>query len=117
MAPTGRRHMGDPVGLVAARLDALGRREVMDQARQQTPAMRSVTAGTAVTAMGRNGLGVVHQPLDLVPRHAGSSRLLSGCTGGAPLGNGPWGTTSPTRPSLCSGSWGHRMRGALRHYA
>jgi hypothetical protein len=87
MAHTGRRHMGDPVGLVAARLDALGRREVMDQARQQTPAMRSVTAGTAVTAMGRNGLGVVHQPLDLVPHvcpQTPLARLCASCIDATP---------------------------------
>jgi transposase len=47
--------------------DALGIAEVRDQATQQTPERRLVTAGHAVTAMGLNGLGFVTQPLDLVP--------------------------------------------------
>jgi hypothetical protein len=46
--------------------DELGIAEVIDQATQQTPEMRLVTAGHAVKAMVLNGLGFVNQQLYLV---------------------------------------------------
>jgi transposase len=47
--------------------EELGITEVIDQATQQNPAMRSVTAGHAVKAMVRNGVGFINQQLYLVP--------------------------------------------------
>jgi len=47
--------------------EELGITEVIDQATQQNPAMRIVTAGHAVKAMVLNGLGFVNQQLYLVP--------------------------------------------------
>jgi hypothetical protein len=58
----------DHRGLVAGMCEALGMGDVVDQATQHNPEMRLVTAGHAVTAMVRNGLGVVHPPRELVPR-------------------------------------------------
>jgi hypothetical protein len=63
-----RSHVLDHLGLVAGMFDALGMGEVMDQATQQNPERRIVTAGHAVNAMVLNGLGCVNQHLDLVPR-------------------------------------------------
>jgi Domain of unknown function (DUF4277) len=60
--------------------EALGITEVIDQATQQNPAMRMVTAGHAVKAMVLNGLGFVNQQLDLVPhffQHKPLSRLIA----------------------------------------
>jgi Domain of unknown function (DUF4277) len=48
--------------------EALGLGDVIDQATPQHPARPIVTAGTAVKAMGLNGLGCVPQRLDLVPQ-------------------------------------------------
>ncbi len=62
-----RTQIFDPLGLVAAMFEALGITEVMDQATQQDPEMRIVTAGHAVTAMVLHGLGFLNQPLYLVP--------------------------------------------------
>ena len=70
----------DHLGLVAGMFEALGITEVIDNATQQDPAMRSVTAGHAVKAMVLNGLGVVHQPLSLVPhffQHTPIARLIA----------------------------------------
>jgi transposase len=47
--------------------EELGITEVIDQATQQNPEMRIVTAGHAVKAMVLNGLGFVNQQLSLVP--------------------------------------------------
>jgi transposase len=47
--------------------EELGITEVIDQATQQNPAMRLVTAGHAVKAMVLNGLGFLNQQLYLVP--------------------------------------------------
>jgi transposase len=47
--------------------EELGITEVIDQATQQDPEMRIVTAGHAVKAMVLNGLGFVNQQLYLVP--------------------------------------------------
>jgi transposase len=60
--------------------DELGSGEVLDQATQQHPAMRIVTAGHAVKAMVLNGLGFVNQQLYLVPRffqNKPTSRLVT----------------------------------------
>jgi transposase len=58
----------DHLGLVAGMFDALGMGAVIDQATQQNPELRDLTAGAAVTAMVRNGLGCINQALYLVPR-------------------------------------------------
>jgi transposase len=82
MRLTYRSHILDHLGLVAAMFDELGIAGVMDQATQQHPAMRIVTAGTAVKAMVLNGLGFVNQQLDLVPhffQHQPTARLLASC--------------------------------------
>jgi len=47
--------------------EELGITAVLDQATQQNPETRLVTAGPAVQAMGLNGLGCLTQPLSLVP--------------------------------------------------
>jgi transposase len=57
----------DHLGLVAGMFEELGITEVIDQATQQDPAMRIVTAGHAVKAMVLNGLGFINQQLYLVP--------------------------------------------------
>src|SRR5215510_6618115 len=62
-----RTQVLDHLGLVAGMFEELGITEVMDQATQQDPEMRIVTAGHAVKAMVLNGLGFLHQPLYLVP--------------------------------------------------
>src|SRR4029453_1866438 len=70
----------DPLGLVAGRFAELGSTEVIDKATQQDPALRIVTAGHAVTALGLHGLGLLNQPLSLVPhffQHKPLSRLIA----------------------------------------
>jgi Domain of unknown function (DUF4277) len=60
--------------------DALGMGEIIEQATPQHPERRELTVGAAVTAMVRNGLGCIHQALDLVPRcfpQQPTSQLLS----------------------------------------
>src|ERR671933_1437241 len=57
----------DHLGLVAGMFEELGITEVIDQATQQNPEMRIVTAGHAVKAMVLNGLGFLNQQLYLVP--------------------------------------------------
>jgi transposase len=77
-----RSQVLDHLGLVAGMFDELGIGEVIDQATQQTPEMRIVTAGHAVKAMVLNGLGFVNQQLYLVPRFfqdKPTSRLLAPC--------------------------------------
>lgn len=66
--PTYRRQVLDHLGLGAGMVDALGLGDVIDRATQQNPARRDLTAGEAVKAMGRNGLGCINQALSLVPR-------------------------------------------------
>jgi transposase len=75
-----RTQSWDHLGLVAGRCEALGIAEVIEQATQHDPERRMVTAGHAVKAMGLNGLGLLTQPLDLVPhffQHKPSSRLIA----------------------------------------
>lgn len=70
----------DHLGLVAGMCDALGMGDVIDQATHQHPAMRDLTAGEAVNAMVRNGLGCINQALYLGPRffqHKPTSRLMA----------------------------------------
>jgi hypothetical protein len=55
----------DHRGFVAGMFDELG---IIDQATPQHPEMGLVTAGHAVNAMVLKGLGLVNQPLALVPR-------------------------------------------------
>jgi transposase len=77
-----RSQVLDHLGLVAGMFDELGIGEVIDQATQQNPEMRIVTAGHAVKAMVLNGLGFVNQQLYLVPRFFQDkpiSRLLTPC--------------------------------------
>ncbi len=57
----------DHLGLVAGMFEELGIGEVIDEATQQKPEMRIVTAGQAVKALVLNGLGFVNQQLYLVP--------------------------------------------------
>ena len=80
MAHTCRSQILDHLGLVAAMFDELGISDVIDQATQQNPEMRIVTAGTAVKAMVLNGLGFVNQQLYLVPhffQHKPIARLFA----------------------------------------
>jgi transposase len=82
MRPTYRSQILDHLGLVAAMFDELGIAGVIDQATQQNPAMRIVTAGTAVKAMVLNGLGFVNQQLYLVPhffQNKPTARLFASC--------------------------------------
>jgi transposase len=58
----------DHLGLVAGMFDELGIGDVIDQATQQHPEMRDLTAGEAVKAMVLNGLGFINQALYVVPR-------------------------------------------------
>ena len=62
-----RTQVLDHLGLVAGMFEELGITEVLDRATKQAPAMRIVTAGHAVTALVRNGLGFLNPQLDLVP--------------------------------------------------
>jgi transposase len=62
-----RTQVLDHWGLVAGMFEELGITEIIDQATQQDPAMRIVTAGHAGKAMVLNGLGFVNQQLYLVP--------------------------------------------------
>jgi transposase len=62
-----RTQIIDHLGLVAGMFEELGITEVIDQATQQDPEMRLVTAGYAVKAMVLNGLGFVNQQLYLMP--------------------------------------------------
>lgn len=78
--PMYRSYVLDHLGLVAGMFDELGLGDVIDQATQQNPEMRDLTAGEAVKAMGLNGLGFINQALDLVPRffqNKPTSRLVS----------------------------------------
>jgi transposase len=68
MAHPYRSHILDHLGLVAGMFDELGIGDVIDQATQQHPDMRIVTAGHAVNAMVLNGLGFVNQQRYLGPR-------------------------------------------------
>ncbi len=68
MAPPYRSPILDHLGLVAGMFDERGIGEGIDQATQQNPARRIVTAGHAVNAMVLNGRGLVHQPRSLGPR-------------------------------------------------
>jgi transposase len=77
-----RSQVLDHLGLVAGMFDELGIGAVIDQATQQNPEMRLVTAGHAVKAMVLNGLGCVNQPLSLVPQcfqDKPIARLLAPC--------------------------------------
>src|SRR5262245_30123550 len=70
----------DHLGLVAGLCDELGIGDVRDRAMPPNPATHMVTVGNAVNAMVLNGLGVVTQPLDLVPRfcqHTPTQRLIA----------------------------------------
>jgi transposase len=70
----------DHLGLGAGMVDELGIGAVIDQAPQQNPAMRDLTVGEAVKAMGLNGLGFIQQALYLVPRcfhHKPPYRLMA----------------------------------------
>jgi transposase len=78
--PPYRSPVLDHLGLVAGMVEELGIGEIIDQATQQHPEMRLVTAGHAVKAMVLNGLGFVNQPLYRVPRffqNKPTSRLLT----------------------------------------
>ena len=75
-----RTQVLDHLGLVAGMFEELGIAEVIDQATQQDPEMRIVTAGHAVKAMVLNGLGFLNQQLYLVPHffhHKPLPRLMA----------------------------------------
>ena len=63
-----RRPVLDHLGLVAGMFDELGLGDVLDRATHQHPTRRDLTVGEAVNAVVLNGLGCIHQALDLVPR-------------------------------------------------
>jgi hypothetical protein len=107
-----RRAPWDQLGRVAVLCDALVSGDGLDQAPQQHPAMRSVSAGTAVKAMGLKGLGFVHQPRDRVPPvfpHHPTFRRCASCLDPGlcrlPCGAGGWrralpeGVTELSRPA------------------
>jgi transposase len=78
--PTYRRHVLDPLGLVAGMCDELGLGEVLAQPTHPNPAMRDLTGGEAVNAMGLTGLGLINQARSPVPRffyHTPTSRRMS----------------------------------------
>jgi transposase len=66
--PTYRSQVLDHLGLVAGMFDARGLGDIIDPATQHNPAMRDLTVGEAVKALGLHGLGCIHQALSLVPR-------------------------------------------------
>ena len=66
MQQTYRSQIWDHLGLVAGMCDERGLGEVVDKAAQQNPAMRDLTVGEAVKAMGRHGLDLVPHALSLV---------------------------------------------------
>ena len=76
-----RTHTFDHLGLVAGMFEELAITEVIDQATQQDPEMRIVTAGHAVKAMVLNGLDFLNQQRYLVPphffQHKPTARLLA----------------------------------------
>ena len=72
-----RTQIFDHLGLVAGMFEELGITEVIDQATQQNPEMRIVTAGHAVKAMALNGLGFINQQLYLVPHFFPQQAALS----------------------------------------
>ncbi len=78
--PVYRTQVLDHLGLVTGMFDELGLGDVIDRATQQNPAMRDLTAGEAVKAMGLNGLGFVNHALYLVPKffyNKPTARLVS----------------------------------------
>jgi transposase len=80
MAQTYRSQSFDHLGLVAGMVDERGMGDVIDNATQHNPAMRDLTVGEAVKAMVLNGLGLINQALDRVPRclqHQPTSRLMA----------------------------------------
>ena len=90
----------DHLGLVAGLCDALGLGDVLDRATQQHPARRDLTVGEAVKAMVLNGLGFIHQALDLVPRffqNKPTYRLLSPRMAPAQLNDAARGRALDTR--------------------
>ncbi len=94
-----RTQVFDHLGLVAGLLEDRGIPAVFDTATRQDPARRMVTAGPAVTALGRNGLGFVHPPRDLVPHffpHTPSARLIAPALQARPLNADPLGRALET---------------------
>jgi hypothetical protein len=97
--PVYRSQVLDHLGLVAGRVDERGLGEVIDHATQQTPELRRVTAGQAVKALVRTGLGCVNQPLDLVPQlfqNTPTSRLIAPAIAPEPLHAETWGRALET---------------------
>jgi hypothetical protein len=78
--PSCRPPVLDHLGLVAGMDAARGLGDVIDRTTPQTPEMRVVTAGYAVKARVRNGLGLVPHTLDRMPQFCPpkpTSRLLA----------------------------------------
>jgi hypothetical protein len=85
---TYRSHIFDHLGLVAGMFEALGLGDGSAKATPQHPDMQIVPAGNAVTALVRNGLGLVNQRLSLVPQffqHTPTPRLIAPAIAPAPL--------------------------------
>jgi hypothetical protein len=98
--PTYHRQVLDHLGLVAGRFDAHGRGAIIDHVTQQHPAMRDLTVGEAVKALGRNGLGLIKQALELVPRvwhHQPTDPLMSPRVPPQHLHEDAWGRAWETR--------------------
>jgi transposase len=80
--------------------DALGIGDSLDRATHQNPAMRALTGGEAVKAMGLNGLGFVKHTLSLVPRFfqkKPTSRLMAPRVAPAQLNDDALGRAFDTR--------------------
>ena len=80
-------------------LEARGLPEVIAQATQQNPAMRMVTAGHAVQAMGRHGRGFLNPQRFLVPQVCPNqplSRLMAPGLPARPLPDDPLGRALDT---------------------
>jgi transposase len=77
---TYRSQVLDHLGRVAGMFDELGIGDVIDQATPQHPERRDLTAGEAVKALVRTGLGCINQALYLVPsffQNKPTSRLIA----------------------------------------
>jgi hypothetical protein len=82
-----RSQLVEPLGLVAGMGDGRGLGAVIDRATPHPPDTRMVTAGHAVNALVRNGLGGVHHQRDRGPRFVPAtprSRLWAPVVSAAP---------------------------------
>ena len=78
--PPDRSQVLDHLGLVAGRFDERGSGDVIDRATPHNPALRDLSVGEAVNAMGLNGLGCIKHARYRVPRffqNTPTDRLIS----------------------------------------